>query len=123
MGKINKKSTNAIQNRNRVNFHREWKKLLTKNSTQNIVQSVSSRNIGNIVQNEFHGHAQIDKQSSTREKLRRWALKFNISKCAVTELLKILISVGMNWLPRDSRSLLETPRLIELATLTKGKLW
>lgn len=59
----------------------------------------------------------------SKERIRHWALKYNISKRAVSELLKILISLGMVWLPEDSRTLLSTPRHIELSNLTNGKLW
>lgn len=38
-------------------------------------------------------------------------------------LLKILISIGITWLPSDSRALLKTPRIIHLDDCAGGKIW
>lgn len=62
-------------------------------------------------------------QPSIEMKLRLWALKHNITRIAMTELLKILISIGLNYLPSDPRTLLETPQSIQLESLANGKVW
>lgn len=115
MAKIKKNPLKNIQNRDRVNFHRRWRSIL-KN------ENCSVDNRSNMDQSVNSGNQSNEKTAST-ERLRRWALKYNISKRAVSDLLKILIFLGMNWLPKDSRTLLSTPRNIEMKNLTNGKLW
>lgn len=122
MGKFNRNTRIAKQNRNYVNYHRDWNKILIKESIKNTTQPISI--ISNpIAQSNETTNTPNEKKLNSQEKLRRWALKYNISKRAVSDLLKILISIGLIWLPKDSRSLLSTPRTIELITLSNGKLW
>lgn len=121
MAKINKKELKAAQNRNRVNFHRRLKFIL-KNENDS-VDNVADRSNVNLNKRESNYGNQSNEKSASTERLRHWALEYNISKRAVSELLKILISLGMIWLPKDSRTLLSTPRYIEMKNLTNGKLW
>lgn len=60
---------------------------------------------------------------SASDKLKTWAIEYNISQRAISALSKILISIGISWLPSDSRALLKTPRIIRLENCTGGKLW
>lgn len=64
-----------------------------------------------------------DQQLPVDMKFRLWAIKHNITRIAMSELLKILISIGLNYLPTDPRTLLETPQNIELKDLANGKVW
>lgn len=113
MSKVKKSTQKAINNRNRVNFHRRWKSIVNQgNLVTNNNNDFNQDNNSNVVQN-----------NSSSQRLRRWALNYNISKRAVSDLLNILISLGMTWLPKDSRTLLSTPRYVEMKNLTNGKLW
>lgn len=47
----------------------------------------------------------------------------NEKKNALTDLLKILRSLGLSWLPNDSRTFLNTPREIEIRDIAGGKMW
>lgn len=120
MAKINKKSLKAVQNRNRVNFHRRWK-LITNNEAR-LINGLTSPNKTNSMREESKQSINNELNGS-KEMLRNWALKYNISKRAVSDLLKILIVLGMSWLPKDSRTLLSTPREIYMTELSNGKLW
>lgn len=120
MAKIKKNSLKAIQNRERVNFHRRWK-FIVNNETRVIKEKRSPENT-NSTHEESKQHTNNEINGS-KERLRNWALKYNISKRAVSDLLKILITFGMPWLPKDSRTLLSTPRQIYMTELTNGKLW
>lgn len=116
----------AKQNRIRVKFHRDFNKILIKDSIRNTTQtnSLVHRQSSNTSQGQFEKRQlSEERQLSGREQIRRWALKYNISKCAVSALLKVLISIGLNWLPKDSRSLFQTQRYVELTTLSNGKIW
>lgn len=118
MAKIKKIDLKAVQNKNRVNFHRRWKSIL-KNEQQNQNNSQNQNSERHDSNQEHHEN----ETTSSNDRLRRRAMKYNISKRAISDLLTILISFGMTWLPKDSRSLLATPRKIELINLTNGKLW
>lgn len=60
---------------------------------------------------------------SLSSQLRSWALDFNLQKRAISALLKILISAGFIYLPKDSRTLLKTPRFIDIETRAGGQYW
>lgn len=125
MGKHLKDSKIAKQIRSRVSYHRDWNKILIRDSIRDLTQA-SSINFENKCSSSSQGQPQNTqdyKKMSAREQLRRWALKYNNSKCAVTALLKILIAFGLIWLPKESRSLFHTPRKIEMSKLTSGQLW
>lgn len=55
--------------------------------------------------------------------LRLWAIDYKIKRRALTALLKLLISFGARSLPRDSRSLLKTPRFVEIKDQSGGQYW
>lgn len=115
-----KKSQNVNQVRNRVQFHRRWRSILKRRN-----ESINSeRSQNNYIDEQKMNKQRHENQTmASNERLRRWALKYNISKRAVSELLTILISFGMNWLPKDSRTLLSTPRRVPMTDLTNGKIW
>lgn len=52
-----------------------------------------------------------------------WASYNNISHRAVNELLKILKKAGFSWLPNDSRTLLKTPRTVNISEVGGGQYW
>lgn len=56
-------------------------------------------------------------------KLRFWAIKHNITRNALCDLLKILISFGLTWLPSDARTLLHTPQRTSLINISNGQSW
>lgn len=120
MARAEKKSRNANQVRNRVKFHRRLRSILER---ENQLTNVNCHQNKNIDQEELKQERTENETMASNERLRRWALKYNISKRAISELLTILISLGMNWLPKDSRTLLSTPRHVEMSNLTNGKLW
>lgn len=119
MAKVNKNLMKKNQIRDRVSFHRKLKDILD-NENYSVDRANDSSNQG--VSYQENQPNDNDNKAST-ERLRQWALKYNISKRAVSDLLKILISLGMIWLPKDSRTLLSTPRYIKMNNLTNGKLW
>lgn len=120
MARAEKKSRNANQVRNRVKFHRRLRSILER---ENQLTNVNCHQNKNIDQEKLKQERTENETIASNERLRRWALKYNISKRAISELLTILISLGMNWLPKDSRTLLSTPRYVEMSNLTNGKLW
>lgn len=120
MSKIKQRVQKAKQNRDRVTFHRRWRSIL---KTKRSVNYSDNRQNHNVHQDDSSRKHEANKSLGARECLRRWALKYNISKIAVTDLLKVLKSLGMNYLPSDSRTLLHTPRQMEISHLSNGQLW
>lgn len=57
------------------------------------------------------------------EDLRCWALKFNIKRIAVNNLLSILRKNNVLNIPKDSRTLLHTPREVTLLPMGAGSYW
>lgn len=60
---------------------------------------------------------------SFRFKLRKWAVTYNISMMALTFLLKLLRDQGHQSLPKDARTLLQTPRTVKVTEVGSGKYW
>lgn len=120
MAKIKKNSLKSIQTRNRVQFHRKVRSILVRN---NSLRNDAGRGQETVDQEKLNREQSASEYVASSERLRCWAIKYNISKRAVSELLTILIALGMNWLPKDSRTLLSTPRHIEMSCLSNGKLW
>lgn len=58
-----------------------------------------------------------------KDKLTQWAINHNIKKRAINDLLSILIIFGFTFLPKDSRTLMKTPKCVPIKVLTKGQLW
>lgn len=93
------------------------------NSLRNQVHVVNrvmqnSRNVENILQDGSEVQ-----QHSAEMRLRLWAVKNNISRIAMGELLKILISIGLTYLPCDPRTILKTPQNIQLLNQANGQVW
>nr|CAH7767570.1 unnamed protein product [Callosobruchus chinensis] len=65
----------------------------------------------------------IEKQISLLDDLESWALHNKIPVNAVSELLGILRAHGKSKLPKDGRTLLETPLSIDNVEMGSGKLW
>lgn len=79
-------------------------------------------------ENQFKNKCDKQKMSfgdncSLEEKLRMWSHKHNITKMALNDLLHVLISFGLTMLPKDSRTLMLTPRNLEINDVANGKLW
>lgn len=62
-------------------------------------------------------------EASFSMKLKIWAINHNITRSALSDLLKNLISIGLTWLPSDARTILNTPRNIEVTNEAGGKFW
>lgn len=111
--------------------------LLNKQKNKDRVRR--SRNISRILRiQEFHTRQRVEsttnvdnlQQSGTSEptlsaemKIRKWAIKHNITRIAMYELLQILISIGLTYLPSDPRTLLKTPQNIPIIDQANGKVW
>lgn len=64
-----------------------------------------------------------NKTSEITNKSISWIFRHHITKSATSDLLKILNFAGLNFLPKDSRTLLKTPTHVPISKLSNGQLW
>lgn len=116
MPKILKNSTKAENLRNRVRIFRGIQSILRHEDKQ--INVIHTPNVPQILAKHH-----TEQRKSLFDELRSWALKFHIKRRAITGLLKILKCNGMSYLPKDSRTLLQTPRKVNIENIVGGKYW
>lgn len=111
----------SIQRRYKANLRDKVRRGVRSNLLQ------QEKFVNNRMQNSRLDMSSMNDEScnveSGCEKLRIWAVNNNITRNALSELLKILISFGLTWLPADSRTLLETPNHTNVVSLANGHMW
>lgn len=110
--KIRKKT--PISNRDRVRNHRKRKAL--KNSMR-----ISQQILIDGIQREVTQTA--TDQPNLRTKIRNWASQYKISKNAIDKLLAVLVSSGIQTVPKNHRTLQKTPTNIEIKNVAGGLYW
>lgn len=78
-----------------------------------------SDNQSEKTKNSDHDHQMLD----FKDQIKCWAVKHCITKRALNDLLSILIIFGFDLLPKDSRTLMQTPVNVHIRELSHGKLW
>lgn len=111
----------------RVRFHRHVKLRLAvqQRAVRNAFQDVPVQRAPtqNIEQPVFRSSSHDEFVQESIKKIRTWSITYNITQRALSELLKILPTFGVSWLPSDARTVLRTPQNIELVESANGKLW
>lgn len=107
------------QTKNRVRLYRGIQALM-KQDTISLINVTQFKK--QIFKSTSQSNEKVDPPKLSDE-LRSWSIDFFIKRRALTALLKILRSFGMQSLPADSRCLLKTPRLIEIEDRAGGKYW
>lgn len=116
------------KNRERVRKCRQKKRLrliyenlvqrkMAANKTNHDVENPKFENV------HVHDESTIDGEQMFVHQLRNWSINNRITAMAMTELLGILRSVGFTYLPKDSRTIMGTPKNIKIDDLTNGKMW
>lgn len=125
MCKILKNTKRAVQTRERMRIFRGIQSILRDHSASlNIVEFRQKLTHMNTSHDEqAQSHSLNNRLSDLSSNLKNWAIGRNIKKRAVTELLQILHAAGIRNLPKDSRSLLETARVVEIVKTAGGKYW
>lgn len=120
-----KNRKNKEKTAKRVHFHRKTKRILLKKNEQirRALENMSTRNASEISTFENDRVQRNEDSQMEKNELRNWVSQFHISHRAVNHLLKLLNSFGMNHLPMDSRTLLQTPTFIELTGVDNGQFW
>lgn len=120
MPKINKNINKTEQVRNRVRIFRGVQAILK--GERNIDKSYLNQNGFNGIPKAVNVNI-YGPQKSLSDQLKTWALEFHLTQRAVSKLLKILRSCGINHLPKDCRTLMKTPRMIPIERKAGGQLW
>lgn len=108
----------------RVRFHRgvKFRLAVQERAVQNRLQDVQFQNIDKPV---FSSNSSDNDEfvQKSMEKIQEWSIKHNITQRALSELLKILSTFGVSWLPSDARTVMKTPQNVELVDSANGKIW
>lgn len=129
MAKIKYFDKKSEKNRERVKRHRDKKKL--KLIYQNLVDAKKRKindhhhdeeNPANLIESG-HDESNAESDRTFVDMLKNWAINNHISAKAINELLAILRFGGFNFLPRDSRTLMQTPKNLGIKNLTNGHIW
>lgn len=106
-----------IPNKIRVRMHRERKKL--KNSIRQRESQILNR-IAQVHVAQVADPLNEDVESTLKTKIRDWANEYRISKRAIDDLLAILVSSGIKSVPKNHRTLQETPTNIVIQNNVGG---
>lgn len=127
MGRVLRIDNKALKNRARVRKYRSWKKLkaihekyINDQISNEEEEDCSDEIVENISPNDG---SNVDKATEISDKLKYWCVHHRITATAMNDLLAILQFVGLNFLPKDTRTLLGTPTNVPIQILTNGKLW
>lgn len=135
MNKISKSSKNCQKSKNRKKFQRNVHRIvneerqkmskLLRNIEETNSKVINSQSIEQLTtqlsSNTDHGGTPTLNQCSN--KLRSWVIRHNVTRRTVNDLLIILSEFGLNWLPKDSRSLCKTPKVVKIISTSNGKYW
>lgn len=121
----------SLQNRERVRRHRHKNKIksIYENEVQKYLINAKKRNDEeNPEQNSDYEHntntdCNADGDHIFVDKLRNWSMNNRVTAKAMTELLGILRFAGFNFLPKDSRTIMQTPKNLNIKDLENGRMW
>lgn len=124
MAKIKKFDKKSRQNRERVRKYREKKKFrsIYKKLVEARKKSEKNDEENPMCEAEIENN-ELNNDQIFLEKLKNWAINNRISATAINELLILLRFGGFNFLPKDSRTLKQTPKNLEIKELTNGRMW
>lgn len=77
------------------------------------VESVNANNESETAETKIAFH----------DKLREWALKYNVRTYCLRDLMKILTEIGIPFLPKEPTTFLRTPKVCEIENIANGQLW
>lgn len=124
MPRVNKRKKKAYTNREKVKIFRRTQAILKECRMNGHIDFEITSQTNNADQAlERPAFNVNEKKKCVSGLLESWALGCNIKRNSVTKLLKILKVNGMPFLPKDSRTLLHTPRSVAIEHRAGGKYW
>lgn len=117
-------SRKKARNKKYVDFHRNWKRVLNERERRFQYQ-LRNEHRNDVNESEPTSEVIIDEMQSDplRDQLKSWVVQNQISMRCVDGLLNILRTNGHTELPKSYRTLLSTPRNIQLTTIGESKYW
>lgn len=113
--------TKISKNKNKVEGIR--KRVGIFRSVQTILKRDQEKNSYSHSQIHVASHVRHQVQKSLADQLRSWALECHLKHSVLSKLLTILKLCGFNSLPKDSRTLLKTPKHVLIERKAGGHLW
>lgn len=113
MDKVLNRSKQCKKIKKRVQRYREIKRVINreKEEIRRLEELEKNKKLEQALSEQSKpNQISENKIISSEEKLRHWALQYNVTRRTVDELLKILKGIGVNWLSTNSRRLCKTPR-------------
>lgn len=112
-----------FQNANRWKFRRSLKKEKNKmNSEMFKLLNETTADVEGTTENQ-NQQSSAEERRGLHTKLRMWALKYNVQTSCMRDLLQMLRNIGVPFLPKDPRTLLHTPKQINVENIANGKFW
>lgn len=121
MVRKSKISKRRMFGKERMHFSRSVKKLLKERARINH-SIINEGNISNETTTSVQSGNQIE-EWTLRNELAKWASQYTISSRAINSLLSILIASGVHSLPKDYRTLLQTPVNVKIEDIAGGEYW
>lgn len=119
MGRKANPHKKPVSNKVRARMCRQRKKL--KSSNRRIEQQICLNMATQSVC--FQDENNLNRNSDLKIKIRDWANVHRISKRAIDDLLSALISSGIDSVPRNHRTLQQTPTNVIISDVSGGKYW
>lgn len=119
MGRKPNPKRRPLSTYDRVKLHRRRKALKNERT---ILLNERFNQIQNRDNSENNACCE-NQETELRAKIRNWVNSNHISRRAVDKLLNILNSCGIRAVPKNHRTLLETPIKIKINVLAGGEFW
>lgn len=129
MAVIHSSIAKAAKSLERVRKHRRMKKFKEKyeNAVYFEMQKRTTydeeQNCDSPIENIPNCDGSNNNNFYFKNNLKLWAVKHRITKMALNDLLSILITAGFCFLPKDSRTFMNTPSHVDIHKLSKGQMW
>lgn len=124
VGSVSSQNSTVVPKINNCVFEGVHTELFEEASSSDIITSVNIDCVYQSSSDEETDSTDFIKNNNFRNAVQKWAVKFNVTQVALSELSKIINVRIPNILPNDPRTLLSTPRHIDLKSIGDGgKYW
>lgn len=115
--------TSSLQRKRNCNSRRSTFKRRFLNEKIKLNREISDSNVLSTISEHSGNNESTEHNSFLHSELREWAIKYNVRTYCLRELLKILNTHGVPFLPKDPATFLSTPKTIEVENVANGQFW
>lgn len=125
MAKFTEQSSKSVRARARMLKYRQKKRIRLnyERCVEEERKKFKSRFAIEQTENVNNSQHSTDERFDLKQELKTWAINHTITHTGINDLLKILILAGFTFLPKDSRTLMETPKYVDIKPMGTGKFW